>query len=656
MEIQRIQVENFFSYGPAVEVDFTKKSSPCLVQGKVGKSLDDSNGAGKSSLFEAFHWCLTGRTVRGVRAKEVLRSGQTRVFVEAQFTHNGSHWKVFRLWSEKSKQLVVFIDDNPHEFHDARQATEELFRMLGVSQEVFSLLTFTGRKFISFSGLSPKERAELVDTVVDGSYWKRAAEFSGRALSSTRSSLQSCRQKVQQLEDDLKEATRQAQAKEQELTEFKEEVCVWERRKVQDKVSEAEPLLLQAKEKVQATEQELLRLVSGMEEAQGRIAALEEEMQKAGKDYEDLFHGHAKYIQKTKEAQGKVSSLDEHLLRLQKEAEEMDRQDSTKKCPKCGQSMPDSYSWEDHKRKREKLQQQMEQTATEAAAKEKEMQELQKKEQSLKDKLELAKERKQEVAASSTTERRQVGAVVSSYKEKEQLVVKARLDVNTCERRLEEAKQEAGRVEVYIASTQSRLEQQVSSLRKEESKLKEKEKTQRKEESSLVQEESVYEYWKKGFKDIYYSKFDTFLKFFEALLNDYCWRQGLDVDCVSLSSRRQLSTGEQKPEITLTVKRGEELLSLDSLSEGETQRMDLAVFLSLRTVLSKFAAGEWKFVVMDEPLSGLDLPGREEVFGIVSDMAQEAQVFVVDHNADFKSRFASTLTVVKEDFSRVEDG
>ena len=655
MELKNLQIENFFSYGPSVAIDFEAiAGSPCLIQGKVKGASEDSNGAGKSAMFEAFHWCLTGRTVRGVKAKEVVRSGENKVFVQSLFNHAGKAWQVSRTWSDKVKKIEVVVDEKTHEFHDSRQGTESLFEMLGISQEVFSLLTFTGRKFISFSYLSPKERADLVDNVVDGTLWKKGSELAGRKLSAVKTELKGKEFRKDELEGDARDADKHIEAKEQELKVFKEDVCVKYRAEAKEKIAAVESELDKARAIYNIAKESLSKDLESVEIANKQIVAMENTLESASSKYEASFREHMQIKGELEDRKRKIASLHEKLPAIQKALDDLKQQKDTGKCPACGQELQADYDWEKHRQKEKEIDSSAKQILAGIESEEKLLADASEKEVVLKGYVDKNNDRKQQIIAQSANEKRQVNAVISSYKTREMDLNGKGKEVERIQGVLAAEQKKEQDVEIYIAATQSKLDHQFDTLKEKKKEISAAIEKNKNEMLILLQEETVYEYWKKGFKDIYYSKFDYFLEFLESLLNDYCWRQGLDVDSVCLSSHRQLASGEQKPEITLTVKRGGEMLSLDSLSEGETQRMDLAVFLSLREVLSRFGMSNWNLMVLDEPLSGLDAHGMEEAFRIVSDMSADNQVFVIDHNSEFKNRFASVLTVVKDGSSRIE--
>lgn len=62
MKIKSIKIKNFYSYEEA-ELNFEELNNLVYVDGK-NKDAGGSNGSGKSSLFEAVVWGLTGKTIR----------------------------------------------------------------------------------------------------------------------------------------------------------------------------------------------------------------------------------------------------------------------------------------------------------------------------------------------------------------------------------------------------------------------------------------------------------------------------------------------------------------------------------------------------------------------------------------------------------------
>ena len=89
-------------------------------------------------------------------------------------------------------------------------------------------------------------------------------------------------------------------------------------------------------------------------------------------------------------------------------------------------------------------------------------------------------------------------------------------------------------------------------------------------------------------------------------------------------------------------------MGLDALSEGETQRVDLACFFTFSLLIEKSLGFPVEFNVLDEPLSGLDYEGRQAVFNIISELSKDRQIFTIDHDANFQDLFSDVIVVHKE--------
>ena len=70
----------------------------------------DSNGSGKSSIFEAILWVLYEETVRGFSKDEVIRHGSTGCFVELWFGEY-SFLRAFKIRIFCNKRFLTFHDN-----------------------------------------------------------------------------------------------------------------------------------------------------------------------------------------------------------------------------------------------------------------------------------------------------------------------------------------------------------------------------------------------------------------------------------------------------------------------------------------------------------------------------------------------------------------
>lgn len=101
IKFNKINIQNFLSIGEA-SIDFSNNGYT-LVKG-FNNNKDDlatSNGSGKSSLFEAICWCLTGETIRGIKSDISNINTDDGAYVELDLEVSSDTWKIIRTKDHK---------------------------------------------------------------------------------------------------------------------------------------------------------------------------------------------------------------------------------------------------------------------------------------------------------------------------------------------------------------------------------------------------------------------------------------------------------------------------------------------------------------------------------------------------------------------------
>ena len=101
-------IHGFMSFGNT-EINLSNNGF-ILISGKNNNPVDNasSNGSGKSSIFEAISWCLTGDTIRG--AKNIVNSKlNDYAQVELTFDIDGNSYKIIRTLDIKKKSGLQFF-------------------------------------------------------------------------------------------------------------------------------------------------------------------------------------------------------------------------------------------------------------------------------------------------------------------------------------------------------------------------------------------------------------------------------------------------------------------------------------------------------------------------------------------------------------------
>lgn len=104
---KHLSISNFMSYANA-EIDLNRTGN--VIVGGLNNSPEDnakSNGCGKSSLFSALAWCLTGETVSGAKdVSNIYTSGKTEVSISFDFDNN--EYKIIR--TKNPSNLFIYIN------------------------------------------------------------------------------------------------------------------------------------------------------------------------------------------------------------------------------------------------------------------------------------------------------------------------------------------------------------------------------------------------------------------------------------------------------------------------------------------------------------------------------------------------------------------
>lgn len=93
-----------------------------------------------------------------------------------------------------------------------------------------------------------------------------------------------------------------------------------------------------------------------------------------------------------------------------------------------------------------------------------------------------------------------------------------------------------------------------------------------------------------------------------------------------------------------------------SFSEGEKARLDIAILFTWRAIAKLRNSASTNLLIMDEVFDGsLDAIGNEELLKIITDLANDTNVFIISHRSDHMSdRFERTIKFEKnKNFSEI---
>ena len=166
IKFKHLEFSNFMSFGNG-SVDLDSRGYT-LISG-VNESVEDSarsNGSGKSSIFEAIVWCLTGNTLRGNKSVSNY-NGSDGALVILDFEVNGKIYKLIRSrdHSEYKTTLKIFVDGVDQSGKGIRDTEKLLTEFLPqLTPNLIGSVVILGQGLPSkFSNNSPSGRKEVLE-------------------------------------------------------------------------------------------------------------------------------------------------------------------------------------------------------------------------------------------------------------------------------------------------------------------------------------------------------------------------------------------------------------------------------------------------------------------------------------------------------------
>jgi DNA repair exonuclease SbcCD ATPase subunit len=166
VNLTRIEIAQFRSFVEPVSIDLSTTAGLKFIGGdnKEEPKLG-ANGAGKSSVFDAVSWCLSERSIKGLRASDLISYGKNRTEVGTTWDIDGQKFRIHR----GGPPSRVTIDENPADQQD-------IDNLLGLSRARFLNSVLFGQAIPLFIDLPQPARGDLLDEVLDLELWMQAAE------------------------------------------------------------------------------------------------------------------------------------------------------------------------------------------------------------------------------------------------------------------------------------------------------------------------------------------------------------------------------------------------------------------------------------------------------------------------------------------------
>lgn len=207
--LRSLTFSNLFRYGGGQNLlDFGMTDKTFLI---VGVNMDgegvDSNGAGKSSIFDAIAWCLFGKTARSERFSDICRRGEQRASAIIELISGNDTVVVSRDKALDGEEELFFgINGVNHSLRLKSQTQVAIFKYFGLdpkkgfddflSQVYFSS---TSSKGFLASDVDPIDRQQVLERFLHLDVLDKAVELARDDVKNIEVSRTSTRERIEYL-------------------------------------------------------------------------------------------------------------------------------------------------------------------------------------------------------------------------------------------------------------------------------------------------------------------------------------------------------------------------------------------------------------------------------------------------------------------------
>lgn len=606
-----LHIEHFLSFG-VVDIDL-QQPGYTLVSGRNENPNDNakSNGSGKSAIWDALSYCITGSTIRGT--KDIVNIKEDGgCLVEAVFAVNNVDYKIVRTKEHKQLKTTckLFIngeDKSGKGLRETQALIEEYLPDL-TAQLIGSVIIFGQGLPNRFSNNTPSGRKEVLEKLSKSDFMIEDL----RSKINSRITFLNGRSK--EFSDNILRLSTQREMKEQEIRNAENKKAQLtnpedlNRQKVQ-----TEELLEEARLVIQNDSQAL-------NDSQAKLDTLTLSYSQINKNMNnDLFRVQQEYKELRKPIEdakqvttAKIYSLNNEIKRI-KNIKDI--------CPTCGQKIPNI-------------------TKPDTTQQEKELIELNNQLQEYNNRL---------------------LALTSSYDEKENKIKESYNNQTST------LQQECNK----LSATISRLNHKLKINRDEELRQKDLLNKINSEiqlyQMTLQNLTNVINEGNKFIEEInskilYYNneweklkiRLDIENKFMTIIKRDF---RGVllknVIDYIEFKAKEYARQIFDNDRIGFSLEGNDIDITYDnkeysSLSTGERQKVDLIVQFALRDMLCKYLDFDSNILVCDELFDGLDSIGCNKVVDLIANLTNITSIYIVSHRQDLSLPVDRNLTIVKD--------
>lgn len=609
IKLKYLKFHNFLSFEDG-ELSFSS-SGYTLVQG-VNKNIVDmavSNGSGKSSIFEAISWCITGELIRG--SKNVKRLGAEEkdpCWVSLEFDIDTTKYGICRQANPSKLQLIVNGQDvSGKGIRDTEKILQEYLPNLNSS--LLGSVVILGQGLPQrFSNNTPSGRKEVLETLSNSDVMiydlkdrisKRYNELSD---------------KERELEDSKLRLITQKEMKEKEIISAKDKINnLPSIEDIQLKINKIEPEIVVLNSEIEKVSLNIKELDTKKAEYQEqKTVALNQKADEIAKETHDFDIKLAELKEKQTEYQTLIKTKKAEITRL-KNIKDV--------CPTCGQKLPGI----------EKV---------DTTALENEVENIMVSLDNINKEFESVNQKKQDVI----------------------LIVNNSLDTNiqTIDEHINNINNELRDLNTLISNSNNKLRVDSVELSKLQAEISNREKYVNElnntieEGNKFIQHVSDEILYINNNNEELQKHVDIVQKMKTAVTRDF--RGYLLTSVIDFINRKAKEYSQEVFEtdkIDFILDGNNIDICYDNkeysnLSGGEKQKIDLIIQFAIRDMLCKYLDFSSNIIVVDELFDNLDSVGCERILNLISNKLNDVEnIYIITHHSDIPIPFDNILTVTK---------
>ena len=614
LKFLHILIENFLSLGN-VELNLNDMGYT-LITGTNNDPNDNatSNGVGKSSIFDALTWCLTGKTIRGAdkNITNIHTEGGTKV--ELTFLMDGKEYKVCRYKDHKKfgTNLQIFIDGQDKSgkgIRDGEKLLETLLPDLTL-QFIGSVIVFGQGLPQRFTNNTPSGRKEVLEKLSQSDFM---IEDIKKRLTDRKISLSSL---LREKENSLLSLESKKQIIEDTINKNQKEL---------DSLEDESQLLATIEEttrKIEAIKQPLEEANNSLKQLEQQSNELLDAKSVKSSNYSNIqIQLSNKYTELSRENTSLEAQLNGQIRALNSEINKL--KNIVDVCPTCGQKLPNVHK-------------------VDTTEKEQELSLLQTQLADVKSNLEDIRKKK-EVEESDIRRNYEYEILQLDNKLKD-----LKIGIQNCKSKILSLESEQKHQELAYTSAKTKYD----TYKQHKQYLVDSINSSLKELDKITQQK-VYD---STDRDEYKSRLDIINKMITIATRDF--RGFLLLNVINyIQERAKIYSkdifGTDKIDFSLNGNNIDISYNgkmYENLSGGESQKVNVIINLAIRDMLCQFSNFNSNILVLDEIFDNLDITGCSQIINVITKRLTNIEsVFIITHRAELMVPVDSTINLIKDE-------